>query len=145
MNSMNIHLWSHVCVCVDFFSYTQQQTLTRSCTPVKITLPDMCPQGLFNRYRLLSLRQDKSRKQKKCPVVVQHMNDICLNQIAERHLHIEGNCWEMSQRINRFLIGSWEMLRFCTHWRFGILRLESQMDFIDLSSCWMFPWPLRLQ
>lgn len=49
----------------------------------------------------LSVRQDKENKKqppKNClSGCLTH--DICLNQIAGRHLHSAGNCQEMSQRI----------------------------------------------
>lgn len=54
---------------------------------------------------------------------------------------------EIARKCHKELGGFDRALRnvaFFVLWHFGILRLESQMDFIDLSSCWMFPRSLSL-
>lgn len=64
-----------------------------------------CPLDVIIYFLITDCFQtDKNARANKnvLAVVVEHTRGICLNQIAGRHLHSEGNCWEMSRRINRF-------------------------------------------
>lgn len=74
---------------------------------LKIFLSDIVPSTFYLFIFLISdcFQTDKNGKANKIkvpPVVVERTHGICLNQIAGRHLHSEGNCWKMSHRINRF-------------------------------------------
>lgn len=60
------------------------------------------------------------------------LEDIYIVQEIARKCHKELGGFDRALRNVAFFVLS------------GILRLESQMDFIDLSSCWMFPRSLSL-
>lgn len=80
-------------------------------------------------------------KEENTKMSVQLLFNSCMTFVSIRLLKDIYIVKEIAGKCHKELVGSDRALRnvaFCTPWHFGILRLESQMDFIDLSSCWMF-------
>lgn len=89
---------------------------------------------------------------KKCPTscCLTHEWHLCKSDWLEDIYivkEIAGKCHKELTGFDRALRNAafFFFFSFCARWHFGILRLKSQMDFIDLSPCRMFPRTPRSQ